>query len=82
MRIVYGRRKTVDGVDTRPADYVAAEVREKRARLIAESDWVVLPDVVMSAELKAAWLAYRQQLRDLPTQPEFPFDTVFPTPPG
>lgn len=28
------------------------------------------------------WAAYRQALRDIPEQPGFPFDVVFPTPPG
>ena len=82
MKITYGRFKTADGVDIRPAELVAAEVRAQRARLIAESDWVVLPDVSMSDETKAAWISYRQALRDITTQPEFPFGTVFPTPPG
>ena len=28
------------------------------------------------------WAEYRQALRDIPEQPGFPFDVVFPTPPG
>lgn len=42
------------------------EIRAERNRLLSESDWTQLPDSVLSGELKAAWAAYRQQLRELP----------------
>lgn len=30
---------------------------------------------------KGAWAEYRQQLRDIPEQADFPFNITFPTPP-
>lgn len=40
-------------------------VRGQRNAKLAESDWTQLPDAPLSAEEKAAWAAYRQQLRDI-----------------
>ena len=37
-----------------------------RQNLLPASDWTQLPDSPLSAEDKAAWATYRQQLRDLP----------------
>ena len=42
------------------------EVRMKRNALIAETDWIHLPDVTISDSYKAELLTYRQKLRDIP----------------
>lgn len=41
--------------------------RKRRSALLAESDWTQLPDAPLTAEQKAEWAAYRQQLRDFPS---------------
>jgi hypothetical protein len=46
-------------------DRAIAGLRSKRNSLIASSDWTVLSDSPLSAELKTAWLEYRQDLRDI-----------------
>ena len=46
-------------------DRAIAGLRSKRNALIASSDWTVLSDSPLSAELKTAWLEYRQNLRDI-----------------
>jgi hypothetical protein len=46
-------------------DRAIAGLRQKRNLLIASSDWTVLSDSPLSAELKTAWLEYRQDLRDI-----------------
>ncbi len=46
-------------------DRAIAGLRAKRNSLIASSDWTVLSDSPLSAELKNAWLEYRQDLRDI-----------------
>jgi hypothetical protein len=46
-------------------DRAIAGLRQKRNALIASSDWTVLSDSPLSAELKTAWLEYRQDLRDI-----------------
>lgn len=63
-----------------PADTAAWEnLRiERNARLTA-SDWTVLGD---SPTPTAAWKAYRQALRDLPSNTTDPSNPVWPTPPS
>ena len=46
-------------------DRAIAGLRQRRNALIASSDWTVLSDSPLSAELKTAWLEYRQDLRDI-----------------
>lgn len=46
------------------ADRVTAR-RAQRDRLLAACDWTQLGDAPLSADSKAAWVAYRQALRDL-----------------
>lgn len=56
----------------------AANVRAERNRLLAESDWTQLPDSPPDA---LAWGVYRKALRDLPSQPGFPWDIIWPEAP-
>jgi hypothetical protein len=53
--------------------FIALRMREKRDRLLLESDWTQLPDVSISEEKKQAWRSYRKALRDLPGQKGFPY---------
>jgi len=55
----------------------AREVREKRSRLLAETDWTALSDVTMSAEMAT----YRQALRDITAQEGFPHSVNWPVKP-
>ena len=59
-------------------------VRQKRNRLLNESDWTQLMDNVLSANLLRDWRAYRQALRDLPSTLTAENITRFtwPTPPA
>ena len=41
-------------------------VRRLRTHLLEQSDWTQVVDSPLTAEQKAAWAAYRQQLRDMP----------------
>jgi len=56
---------------------VKADVRMKRDRLLSASDWMALSDVTMSP----AWAAYRQELRDITKQVDFPDNIVWPKEP-
>ena len=67
-------------------DYLTnIHIRIPRDSLLKDCDWTVLPDSPLSAEDQAAWLAYRQELRDLtsgyPTVSS-PSEVVWPTPPN
>ena len=53
------------------------EIREKRDKLLAETDWWGVSDRTMST----AQTNYRQQLRDLPASNADPDQIVFPTKP-
>lgn len=55
-------------------------VRNERNRLLLESDWTQLPDTSLTEEKKLEWQSYRQQLRDITTQPD-PYNIVWPTKP-
>ena len=59
------------------------ELRTYRNRLLAECDWVHMPDATVSDEAKTAWESYRQKLRDVPTtvNDNKPQDVVWPTKP-
>ena len=46
-------------------DRAIAGLRSKRNSILASSDWTLLSDSPLSAELKTAWLEYRQDLRDI-----------------
>ena len=59
----------------------AAEARERRNLLIAETDYLAMPDYPLDEERKAAVLAYRQALRDVPEQAGFPRQIDWPVKP-
>lgn len=56
-------------------------IREKRNELLFASDWTQTLDAPLTAEKKAEWAAYRQQLRDLMANIEDPDLVVFPSQP-
>ena len=58
-------------------DRLAAEERAKRTALLMETDHYALSDVTMSE----AMATYRQALRDVPQQTDFPTSINWPTKP-
>lgn len=52
-------------------------VRNERNDLLSETDWWAVSDLTMTAEQTA----YRQALRDVPTQDTFPDTVTWPTKP-
>jgi len=79
---------TVDGVTTTKAEHeaayqatldadAAAKARKIRDDLLIETDWLGLSDVTMSS----AWATYRQALRDVPEQDNFPHTITWPDKP-
>lgn len=58
-------------------DRLAADLREERDRLLAETDYLALSDNTMSA----AMTTYRQSLRDITDQAGFPTSVTWPTKP-
>ena len=64
----------IASLDARQADSVRAE----RNRKLTASDWTQVEDAPVD---KAAWAAYRQGLRDVPSQAGFPWDVTWPVEP-
>ena len=60
---------------------LAAEAREKRNALIAETDYLVMPDYPLPEDRRQAVMAYRQALRDVPEQAGFPRQIDWPVKP-
>lgn len=56
-------------------------MRDARNSALTRCDWVITRAYEEGAPVPAAYLAYRQALRDLPSQPGFPYDYVWPQDP-
>lgn len=61
-----------------PAEW-AKVLRSERNKLLAETDYLGLPDL---GGFSAEMIAYRQALRDLPANTADPANPVWPTKPG
>jgi hypothetical protein len=59
---------------------LAIQVRMERDRRLRETDWTQFPDVPEDTRLM--WQPYRQLLRDIPQQDNFPHDVIWPVPPA
>jgi hypothetical protein len=66
-----------EGIAAKDAEQ-AKSVREQRNQKLKDSDWTQVADAPVD---QAAWAAYRQVLRDIPSQQEFPWDVQWPTQP-
>jgi len=60
---------------------VAANVREQRTNLLAETDWVVVSHTEKETDIPLEWKVYRQDLRDITEQEGFPHEVTWPTEP-
>ncbi len=50
----------------------SAEIRKQRDELLAKSDWVVIKAIEQGTQVEPEWTIYRQALRDITDNPEFP----------
>ena len=62
------------------SEKLAEMIRAERNNRLASTDWTQLPDVPQST--KNVWSAYRQELRDITLQSDFPQNVVWPQPPN
>ena len=58
-------------------DRLSDEIRAKRNKLLAETDYLALSDNTLSSDMAA----YRQALRDVTSQAGFPTNVTWPTKP-
>ena len=70
--------------EAREEDYnrLAVQVREVRNKLLIDTDRTQLPDAPISEGTREGYTEYRQALRDMPQQPGFPYEIVWPVEPG
>jgi hypothetical protein len=59
-------------------DAESKRVRAERNKLLSECDWTQVNDAPVD---QVAWAAYRQALRDIPSQAGFPLDVSWPETP-
>ena len=74
----------IDNNRTPSLEEEIVRVREYRNWLLVVTDWTQLPDASLTDAKKAEFTAYRQELRDVPTQETFDgtYDSViWPTKP-
>jgi hypothetical protein len=66
--------------DTRAAKDIeqAKSIRQQRDQLLKDSDWTQVADAPVD---KQTWAAYRQSLRDITQQSEFPWTITWPSAP-
>ena len=48
-----------------PLEVAMKDLRARRNKALADSDWTQLPDVGFNAAERNAWMIYRQALRDI-----------------
>ena len=59
----------------------AKSVRASRDEKLRETDWIVIKNLELNANIPGAWEVYRQALRDVPTQAGFPWTITWPVEP-
>lgn len=64
--------------DQRQLEQEAEEARTQRDALLSQSDWTQVADAPVDQQ---AWAEYRQALRDVPEQADFPTDIDWPVTP-
>lgn len=72
------RRFQIVVVPEPTTEEIAAQVRAKRDALLAETDFLMMPDYPLGEEDATALKTYRQGLRDVPTQEGFPTEITWP----
>ena len=72
------RRFQIVAVPEPTTEELAAQVRAKRDALLAETDFLMMPDYPLGEEDSVALRTYRQVLRDVPTQEGFPTEVTWP----
>jgi hypothetical protein len=63
------------------AEVKSTELRSKRNQLLAETDYIVTMSTELGQAVPLLWRQYRQALRNVPEQPGFPFEVVWPDKP-
>jgi hypothetical protein len=73
-----GDKPTKSEIDALSAGEIAYRIRAERDSKLVESDWTQVLDAAVD---QVAWATYRQALRDIPQQDDFPNTVVWPEQP-
>jgi len=60
----------------------ASVARAKRNQLLKDSDWTQMADSPLTSAEKTAWATYRTNLRNVPSQTDFPTSITWPSEPS
>ena len=71
--------KTAEQLEQEKHEAETQEIRRERDRRLSETDYLVMPDYPMADQ--TAVEAYRQALRDITVQPDFPENISWPEKP-
>jgi hypothetical protein len=63
-----------------PIEVKSIKVRNQRDSLLSATDWLVVKNMEATSGVSEEWKVYRQRLRDLPQDPNFP-NVDFPVKP-
>ena len=78
----YSEAAPIPAVPEPTAEQQEMQIRAQRNSLLSLSDWTQLADAPLTTEQKQAWAEYRQALRDVPEQTDFPDAVAWPTAPS
>ena len=76
------RQKAEFEAEWNKPENVEARAREQRNTLLAETDYILMPDYPLTEEQRELWTTYRQALRDLTDQEGWPTNIVWPEKPS
>ena len=65
-------------IEELPIDSAEANVRAVRNSLLNKTDWIVLRSQEQGGSIPDEWQNYRQALRDISLQPDFPYSVNWP----
>ena len=70
--------KLSEEIEQNKINFAWNELRKMRSSLLTDSDWTQVTDSPVDS---ATWAAYRQKLRDLPSNTTDPRNVIWPTKP-
>ena len=68
-------------VEQQPLEQAERNIRSRRDSLLQETDWIVIKSYERGENIPAEWELYRQALRDITAQVDFPYSVEWPTKP-
>ena len=76
----------IRSLDSRSVEEIREEkenaIRAERDERLRASDWLMMSDAGFSDEAVTRFKKFRQELRNVPQQPGFPYDIIWPTSEG